>query len=522
MLRTLSRISAVAVARAVTGGAAVDGGGVLAPVPVFCRTPTLACVPPRAAIRIAPLRTAFPPMSEASANFASTLAAVAFGSLLTLWLVGGAKKDGTAAEATRAAEAAADAAAAELAAAEPPAAAPSGKKKKKKKKKAKADKAAAPPRAAPAPTAAEEGTDTDSDATPKQVTSKKKKKKKSKGGAAVAAGGDKKQNGSDKKPNDGGGAAAEAKALPPQKAVAPRQPSAFAQEEEWVSVKAAPKRNKKPAARKKKAAAAGGSGTVSVAIDAKKVGVVIGPKGATMKAIEEAAGCQVEVNAPDKDAPVGSGARQATVILSDGSPEQLAKARTAVLELAAKGYAALLQKDATFGESYVEVHPRHLSELVGTGGKTIQAIQKGCNVTLTIPPTSWRPDAPASIVGGAAPTCRVGVAGSKADAARAREVVRALVTYHHHDLTHPGQVHKTVYVPRERFGTVVGPRGSELRHIRGNYKVEVHLPRDDDEDDEGVLVVGRPADVDRATAHIEKLLAREAERRDSRYQDEAY
>jgi len=237
-----------------------------------------------------------------------------------------------------------------------------------------------------------------------------------------------------------------------------------------------------------------------------------------MKAIEEATGCRLEVNAPDKDAPVGSGARKATVLLSGGTAEQTAKARGAIIELAAKGYATLLQTDATFGESYVEVHPRHLSEIVGVAGKTIQAIQKGCNVTLTIPSTDWRPDAPATIVGGGLPACRVGIAGSKADAARARGVVQALVQYHHHELTHPNEVHKGMYVPHERFGTIVGPRGGELKHIRGNYEVQVFL----DDEEEEVLVVGKPAAVERALGHIQNLLARDAVRRESKYSDEAY
>jgi hypothetical protein len=67
---------------------------------------------------------------------------------------------------------------------------------------------------------------------------------------------------------------------------------------------------------------------------------------------------------------------------------------------------------------------------------------------------------------------------------------------------------------------VVGPHGGELKHILGNYGVEVYLSWENKEEE--VLVVGKSASVDRAIWHIEKLIERDAAQRDSKYLDEAY
>ena len=63
------------------------------------------------------------------------------------------------------------------------------------------------------------------------------------------------------------------------------------------------------------------------------------------------------MNAPDKDAkvnPRATKALKATVVISGGDNEQMAKAKQAVLELSSRGYATLLQAD-TFGDAFQRV-----------------------------------------------------------------------------------------------------------------------------------------------------------------------
>jgi len=255
-----------------------------------------------------------------------------------------------------------------------------------------------------------------------------------------------------------------------------------------------------------------------------------------MNAIQEKTGTKLEVNAPKLDdaktggsnqfRPVGGGRSgkklpTATVIITEGTAASRQLAKTTVLELSKNGYAALLQAEG-FGESSVSVHPRFLSEIVGPGRKVIKAIQSNLDVKLTIPKTDWTPK---SIqVGNIVPSVRVGIAGdSQQNVKTAKQVLRDLCDYHHHEVTHPGFIHKEIYVPQEYFHCVIGVRGSEIKHIRGNYRVDVYMPSDESWcNTESVVCVGKPNDVKKAISYITLLMDRFSESRDQKYSDEGF
>lgn len=295
-------------------------------------------------------------------------------------------------------------------------------------------------------------------------------------------------------------------------------------EEEWNTIGQSKKKKKTPAsARPKPAAAAPAAAaavtttvTQSVKVDSKKIGIIIGPKGATMQAIQDATGCKLDVNAPPKD---DTKQTTATVVITGDNKEAVAKAKKAVNELASKGYATLLQTDSTFGEHSITVHPRCLSEIVGPNGRNIQAIQNALNIKITIPKTDWKPNTPQ--IGRKAPTCKVGLAGSQESVKTAKETLQRLIDYHHTEITHPGMIHEEVYVPQEFFHCVIGPRGSEIKHIRGNYKVETYMPTEDSVT-ENVVVVGKPTQVEKAVKYIQLLMERDSQQRERKFDDEYY
>lgn len=339
-------------------------------------------------------------------------------------------------------------------------------------------------------------------------------------------------------------AAPPAKTLPPPPAIVPLQPRIVV-EEAWETIPKKSKKKKNSGARKQQQAEAGATAsaaateskvTVSVTINASRVGVIIGPKGATMNAIQEKTGTKLDVNAPKPDEKASGGnanqfrpvvggrsknTTKATVVISEGSPEAQQAAKKAILELADRGYATLLQAEG-FGESSVAVHPRFLSEIVGTGGKIIKAIQSELDVKLTIPKTEWTPKSVQ--IGNVEPSVRVGIAGdSPANVKQAKQVIKDICAYHHHSITHPGMVHQEVFVPQEFFHCVIGTRGSEIKHIRGNYNVDVYMPSGDSWSvTENVICVGKPNDVEKAISYIKLLMDRDSELREQKYSDEAY
>jgi len=301
-----------------------------------------------------------------------------------------------------------------------PATANGAAKKKKKKNKKKAKVAPEPAASAPSPPALvkeapvkeapvketpQEAPKEETPAAPAPTNGGKKKKKKKKNGAQNPVATNGSANGSANNNNTKAPAPAPTPAAP---AFTPLQPRIVV-EEAWETI---PKKTKKKKGVKKPQVAVADTSkipapaetkvTTSVSIDASRVGIIIGPKGATMNAIQEKTGTKLDVNAPKPDEKTSGGSNQfrpvvggknkakATVVISEGSTEGQKAAKKAILELADRGYATLLQAEG-FGESSVSVHPRFLSEIVGPGGKIIKAIQSELDVKLTIPKTDWTP-----------------------------------------------------------------------------------------------------------------------------------
>jgi len=430
----------------------------------------------------------------------------------------------------------------------------SKKKKKKNKKKAAVKPEAAPvivkkaappvpapapkPAPAPAPAPAVKEAPPKETAAPAPNGGKKKKNKKKKNGATT--------NGAAKPaPAPAPVKEAPAPVAPapkPLPAITPLQPRIVV-EEDWETIPKKSKKKKNSALKKQQEAAASAAGasasaestkvSVTVTIDASRVGIIIGPKGATMNLIQEKTGTKLDVNAPKLDEkaasnqfrPVAGGrsksTAKATVVISEGTAEGQKAAKKTILELADRGYATLLQAEG-FGESSVSVHPRFLSEIVGTGGKIIKAIQSELDVKLTIPKTEWTPKT--LQIGNVDPSVRVGIAGdSPANVKKAKQVIKDICSYHHHEITHPGLIHQEVFVPQEFFHCVIGTRGSEIKHIRGNYNVEVYMPSTESWCvTDNVICVGKSNEVEKAISYIKLLMDRDSELREQKYSDEGF
>jgi len=324
-------------------------------------------------------------------DYATHLAAIGVGVAIALYFVSGSKNNtNTATEQTTTAKVATD-----TTTASSNGGAAKNKKKSKKKKAAPSKKTAAAPTPEPVVSAPED--ESWADPAPVTVAEKKKPKKSKKNGSAV-----KTANKGNNNKNANTTPAPAPTPAPPVPAPAVRTPfqSRIVEEDGWETI---PKKSKKKKFPKQQAApglanaAATNGASLSVTIDASRIGIIIGPKGATMNAIQEKTGTKLDVNAPKLDDTKPSGNNQrsskkqtATVVITEGTSETRQLAKTTILDLADRGYAALLQAEG-FGESSVSVHPRFLSEIVGPGGKIIKAIQSNLDVKLTIPKTDWTP-----------------------------------------------------------------------------------------------------------------------------------
>lgn len=100
---------------------------------------------------------------------------------------------------------------------------------------------------------------------------------------------------------------------------------------------------------------------------------------------------------------------------------------------------------------------------------------------------------------------RIGLAGARENIAQAKEVIREIMTYFHSALLHPGIVHTGMAIPSRMYNQIIGSKGSEIRHIQNNFKVNVHIP-DSDSTVQEVLVVGEKGGVEGAVRYIQKIV----------------
>jgi len=295
------------------------------------------------------------------------------------------------------------------------------------------------------------------------------------------------------------------------------------------------KKKSKPAQSKKGAAAPtfgqsitaasklpeGSSASAEVKIDGRKLGILIGPGGATIKALQEATGAKIELPERDKGEEMATGPCLVTIT---GDAKAVAAAHKAVQELGSKGYTSVLET-GNFTEGAISVPIPAISELIGKRGVIIKTIQDTFEVRLNFPDTKNIPQD--GFGRQQKKTVKVGIAGDKANVAKAKQCMKDILKFHHHTLTHPGMTHIELNVSEGLYSFVIGPKGSSIKHIQNNFDVKVHIPGPDDANTK-ILVVGAPSDCQLAKKYVDKLIEKataepeEQEEEDWKKTDESY
>ena len=248
--------------------------------------------------------------------------------------------------------------------------------------------------------------------------------------------------------------------------------------------------------------------TSTIEVDAKKIGILIGPKGVTKMAIQEKTG--VEITLPQKD-PTKEVTGPVDVTIT-GPSEGVFYASRAIRDLASKGYCALLGGEG-FSEGHILVHPMYLPDIIGAKGVSIRAIQESTGVHLRVP---------SGVTRGDAQPVKIDVAGQREKVVAAKALIKELCKFRHHPVTHPGSMHIEMEVPAQYHSYIIGAKGSEIRHIQANFKVAVHIPNEHTHC-KGVLIVGERAGCEAAERYIKKIVDQAIQRqkdRDKEFSDD--
>ncbi|CAE8735274.1 unnamed protein product [Polarella glacialis] len=277
-----------------------------------------------------------------------------------------------------------------------------------------------------------------------------------------------------------GGPSGQGKAIPGMAPVTEAKPAAKAASKKEDGLKLTPEQEKAAAER-------AAMESQSVTVPEKMIGRVIGPKGATLKLIQEKTGVTK----------IDTSGEIFTVL---GPPKAVALAVMAIRELCEKGYTSLSYDD--FSTAFVLVHPSMFPEIIGKQGAVIKKFKEELQVEVGIP------EIPPEAMKGTK-KYKVTLAGSNAAVEKAKAALTDIVMVYHSEMTHPGIVHEEVEVEPWQLNWVIGTKGSEIRHIQNNFKVKFYISGQFSENPAHVIV-GEPNDVTRAKAYIEKILYSEA------------
>jgi rRNA processing protein Krr1/Pno1 len=236
--------------------------------------------------------------------------------------------------------------------------------------------------------------------------------------------------------------------------------------------------------------------TKALTVEARKLGLLIGPKGVTKIGLQTATGTDIQMPKVEKDF---NGPVEITIT---GTDEGVERALFALNEMVVKGYSTILASP-DFHEGYVEVKPKFLPDIIGKGGASIKAIQAHTGVKISTP-SGYTKTAPSGET--ITPSkVKIVLAGSKDKVAIARGLILDLTKYFHTPVTHPGVVHAELEIPSNYFNYIIGSKGSEIKHIQANYKVTVYVPGSDSLN-ENLLIVGEESAVQKAEQHIRRLI----------------
>eukprot|EP00944_MAST-04C_sp_MAST-4C-sp1_P005577 g5577.t1 len=269
------------------------------------------------------------------------------------------------------------------------------------------------------------------------------------------------------------------------------------------SVVPSEKKKKKKSGKKSKSANLNSETNDYVQVLAKQVGIVIGPGGKNLQAIQT--GTNTRINVPRNIQGT------TTKIEIQGLGADIASAKRAINDLLNKGYCSFTIGD-DFCEDSIMVHPQFFSEIIGKNGIIIRKIQDEVGAKLNLPRDTNANSSQRS---------RVMITGSKANVRQAKDVVYSIMQFYHHEITHPGVVHAELNVAEWQRQTLIGPKGSTIRHIQGNWSVGVHLPNENSLNS-NTLVVGLPKNVEGAKKYILKILSDADEAQASVEQENAY
>merc|ERR1711962_1119200 len=208
---------------------------------------------------------------------------------------------------------------------------------------------------------------------------------------------------------------------------------------------------------------------------------IIGQKGKEVREMMNEYDVNIRVPAADQ---------QSDIILVSGVPAHVEKAKQGLAEKLEK---LELEKEERIKRSFevtVEVDPEYHPKIIGRSGGVINKLREDYKVNIQLPPKGSENEEVITIT------------GLEADALAAKKAILKIVNQYE------SMIKEEVHIDPRVHSMIIGRRGRTIRKIMDDYKVDIRLPRDGDDDPSLVVISGDEESVLDCIDHL-KLLEEE-------------
>jgi len=185
----------------------------------------------------------------------------------------------------------------------------------------------------------------------------------------------------------------------------------------------------------------------------------------------------VNIRVPAQDA-------KSDVILISGVPTNVESAKEGLAEKVAELEKEKEDKAQKSFEVKVEVNPDYHPKIIGRGGAVISKIRDDFDVQIQLP---RKEEEDASIIT---------ITGYEKNANEARDAILKIVGQFE------SMVHEEVSIDPRVHSMIIGKRGRSIRKIMDDFKVDIRLPREGDEDPSLVVISGDDDNVQDCIDHL--------------------
>jgi rRNA processing protein Krr1/Pno1 len=178
--------------------------------------------------------------------------------------------------------------------------------------------------------------------------------------------------------------------------------------------------------------------------------MIIGRGGENLRLIREATGTNIDI--PKRS--------EGEIVTISGSAEGIARAKRTLESLVKTGYSPITHPGMSKND--ISVEERYHARLIGPKGSHSRALQDATNTTIKLPSKGTK----------------VSIVGEPKDIALAKQYIQQLVKDGFCPATHPGWTKVEMNFPAEHIGDLIGPNGSNIRHITNSTRCQLNVPRD--------------------------------------------